>query len=107
MARPQDLYIPKIQYFTLKKVLSNDFRTRYKALRNISSNFIRRNDVKTAIFEKCNSKCSMCGSTNNLQIDHVVSVYNYALNKLPYYTLNSYENLVLLCRKCNAAKSPV
>lgn len=42
----------------------------------------------------------------HLQIDHVVSVLQFAQKRLPYKDLNKEDNLALLCRSCNAAKEP-
>ena len=81
-------------------------RDRYKALRNASSNFIARKDVKEYIKAKYQNKCCICGSREHLQIDHVVSVLQFAQKRLPYKDLNKEDNLALLCRSCNAAKEP-
>ena len=78
----------------------------YKALRNASSNFIARKDVKEYIKAKYLNKCCICGSREHLQIDHVVSVLQFAQKRLPYKDLNKEDNLALLCRSCNAAKEP-
>lgn len=43
--------------------------------------------------------CVRCGSRDNLEVDHIVPRVK---NK---YKINSYENLQILCRSCNASKS--
>ncbi len=114
MARPQkdgdsvelkfSVWNPNIH--TASKFGCSDFRIRYKALRNSSSGFIRRADVRQIIFEKYHGKCYICGSTDNLQIDHIISVYKFAVQRLPYKDLNKEENLALICRRCNCQKRP-
>ncbi len=94
----------KPQIRTASKFEASDFKIRYKALRNSSSGFIKRKDVRDYIFQKYNGKCYLCGSTDDLQVDHIISVYLYALNKYPYKGLNQEENLAAICRKCNCKK---
>lgn len=97
----------KPRFHSKLKMESDDFGIRYKALRNVSSHFISRPDVRRAIFKKCENKCYLCGSKDNLQIDHVISVYQGAVERIPYYRINSYENLMAICRSCNSAKAPI
>jgi len=95
------------QQATLKKIGSSDFRIRYKALRNSSSGFIKRKDVRDYIFKRDGHKCYLCGSCENLQIDHIVSVYDYAKNIGRDVTdLNKKDNLRTICAKCNSTKAP-
>ena len=95
------------QRVTLEKIGSSDFRIRYKALRNSSSRFIKRKDVRDYIFERDGGKCYLCGNHENLQIDHVVSVYAYAKNTAGDVSgPNEKDNLRTICAKCNSAKSP-
>lgn len=97
----------KPQFSCKVKMRSDDFGIRYKALRNVSSHFISRPDVRKIIFRKCGFQCYLCGSKDKLQIDHVVSVYQGAVERIPYYRINSYENLMVICRRCNSAKVPI
>lgn len=94
----------KPQWETKKKLRSDDFRIRYKALRNLSSNFISRLDVRNQIFTQKGSACYLCGSTENLQIDHVISVYRGAEERIPYNLINSFGNLMPICARCNSLK---
>jgi 5-methylcytosine-specific restriction endonuclease McrA len=94
------------QWGTIRKFESNDFKIRYKTLRNSSSNFIKKREVREIIAEKCNGMCNKCGCTFNLHIDHIKSVYLAAQGKFPIDQLNSYHNLTLLCRSCNSKKTP-
>lgn len=57
---------------------NDNFRIRYKTLRNVSSYFIGRADVREQIFEEKGRTCYLCGSTEHMQIDHVISVYEGA-----------------------------
>lgn len=96
----------KPQMSTAAKFESDSFRIRYKALRNSSSAFIKREDVKREVFRKCGGRCALCGDTEKLQVDHIVSVYRCAKGEIPIRELNMPENLQLLCAHCNARKSP-
>lgn len=92
---------------TTKQAFANsDFKRRYKALRNSSSGFIERKDVREYIIKKYDGKCYLCGSSENLQVDHVTSVYRCAVNEYPIDKLNTEENLALICLKCNCSKRP-
>lgn len=92
---------------TTKQAFENlDFKRRYKALRNSSSAFIKRKDVKDFINQKYNGRCYLCDSTENLQIDHIISVYQCACNQYPINKLNTEENLALICSRCNCSKRP-
>ena len=91
---------------TLRKFDSMDFRVRYKALRDSSSNFIQRIDVKNIIGIIYNDKCAICGSHNDLQVDHIISIWRVAKKEYPVKLLNSKENLQILCGTCNVGKLP-
>lgn len=91
---------------TLKALESNNKAKRQRALRISSRNFISRKDVREYIFSRDGYKCCICGSKNNLQIDHIVSIYKYAANKLDYSHINDESNLQVLCRHCNSSKKP-
>lgn len=91
---------------TLSMLSNISEKVRYKALRNSSSAFINRKDVRDAIFSRDNNKCIICGSTDNLQIDHIHSVYSVIKGQYPLERLNSEENLRTLCNHCNASKKP-
>jgi 5-methylcytosine-specific restriction endonuclease McrA len=111
MARPNKEgldYFPKwrIHNYTLLKFNSIDFKTRYKALRNASSGFIKRKDVRDIIFKRDNYKCVICGGNKNLTIDHIISVWQVAKDNFPISLLNTEKNLRTLCQKCNFSKTP-
>lgn len=94
-------------FYSKQRMSSDNPRIRYDALRNVSNHFIRNHDVRRAIFEKCDYKCYLCGAKDDLQIDHVISIYQGAKEKISYKVINSYENLMAVCRSCNAAKQPL
>jgi len=54
-------------------------------------------DVKAAVWQRDGGKCVQCGATDYLEYDHVI----------PYAKggANTAENVQLLCRRCNLAKS--
>jgi 5-methylcytosine-specific restriction endonuclease McrA len=93
------------QRATLVKMDSLDFKIRLKAARNSSSSFIKKEDVRSLVFARDGHMCVLCNSTDNLQIDHKVSVYACAKNS-DYSNLNSFENLRTLCGSCNAGINP-
>lgn len=49
------------------------------------------------VFERDEYKCVYCGSTETLEIDHVIPVCQGGTNDI--------ENLVTACRHCNRSKS--
>lgn len=108
MARPKWDGLPKWnpRRVSFQKMKSDNFKERYKALRNASSNFIKRKYVRDYLLKKYNHKCYICGSSEDLQIDHIVSVYKFASERLDPFVLNSDENLAVICSKCNSAKNP-
>ena len=59
-----DLNFPKWnpRWQTIRNINSDNLKIRYKALRNASSNFIDRKDVKEYIKAKYQNKCCICGS---------------------------------------------
>lgn len=111
MARPNKTgldYFPKWnpQMKTMEMLSNISEKVRYKALRNSSSAFIKRIDVRNVIFARDNYKCVICGSSDDLQIDHIHSVYSVIKGKYPMEELNTIENLRILCKHCNASKIP-
>ena len=101
-------YFPKWkpQMGTLGMLSNISEKVRYKALRNSSSAFIKRMDVRSMIFSRDGYKCVICGSSDDLQIDHIHSVYSVIKGKFPIEKLNTIENLRTLCMHCNASKIP-
>ena len=54
-------------------------------------------DVVDAVYRRDGARCVYCGSTENLQLDHIVPFSKGGATSL--------ENLQLLCQKCNLEKS--
>lgn len=111
MARPTK---QGIDYFPLwkpqrtieLKFSFSDFRIRFKAIRNSSSAFIKKENVRRIVFKEDGFKCVFCGSNKDITIDHIVSVYRVARGNYPIEKLNVRDNLQTLCSLCNAGKSP-
>lgn len=77
----------------------------YKAYRNSCSSFVAKKQVRKIILDKYSSKCVFCGSTYDLEIDHVKSVYAcFRDNEI--HECNKEENLQVLCKTCNTSKKP-
>jgi len=109
MARPtKQEYFPKWnpQNHTWNRINSLNKKDAIKALRNSSGGFIKNTHVRLAILKKCDYKCVVCGSKDNLQVDHIISVYLASKFRFLLDILNTKENLQILCNSCNASKSP-
>jgi len=108
MARPIKEEFPKWRPKTVTMFLLGfgDERLKYKTIRNSSSSFTQRKDVRGFIFKRDKYQCVLCGSKENLQLDHVHSIYQVAKNLYPIELLNTEDNLQTLCKKCNERKSP-
>lgn len=91
---------------TLRKIGSTlNEKQAFKSFRNSSSGFVKNEIVRKSILEKCGNKCVNCNSVLNLEIDHKKSVYYCFKNGLLSFC-NTYENLQILCKKCNTSKQP-
>jgi 5-methylcytosine-specific restriction endonuclease McrA len=93
-------------YRTLSKIQSLDKKRGFASLRHSASAFIKRSIVRQLVMEKCKGQCMECNSTNYLQVDHIISVYLTFKTNTYLEILNTYENLQILCKYCNASKSP-
>ncbi len=96
----------KPHYHSTQKFKHSDRKFAFKALRNSSDCFIKREDVRNYIFNRDGNKCVSCGSTTNIQIDHIISVYSVSRGFSSFEILNNQTNLQTLCGKCNASKLP-
>ena len=95
------------QYYTRRNFKSHDYKVRLKALRNSSSGFISKKDVRNIIFKKDNFKCVICGKNSNLTIDHIVSVYRAAKKEFPVETLRGSKAKSKACKKSSRASSKI
>jgi len=104
MARPKNglEFNPQENAFRVAEGKGKDGLKKY--LRNASSAYIKKPAVKKYIYERDSRSCQLCGSRENLQIDHIIPVY--LATKENIYQINCPENLRLLCGSCNAKRSP-
>lgn len=54
-------------------------------------------DIATAVWNRDGGRCSMCGSRENLEFDHIIPVSKGGAT--------TFRNLQLLCKRCNLIKS--
>ena len=54
-------------------------------------------EVVDAVWRKDGGRCVYCGSTENIQLDHIIPFSKGGASTI--------ENLQLLCQKCNIEKS--
>jgi len=90
---------------TLTKLSSKDFKIRYKAYRSIASQYIHKKQVRDFYLNK-STVCKFCGATENLHIDHIISVYTCAQEIIDCKCMNCEKNLRVLCGSCNMALTP-
>lgn len=103
---PSFLIQVRPQRKTMQNLNSSDFKTRYNALRNIASAYIKNPKVRS-FFISSDSICEDCGSQEGLSIDHIVDVYTFAKNDLDYKCLNCMKNLRVICSICNSKKKTI
>jgi len=94
----------RLHWWNEKNLYSGNTKIRAKTIRNSSSAFIAKQSVRNYIFSRDNYQCKLCGSKDNLQVDHIISVYHAINNKIPIDKLNSESNLQTLCKDCNIQK---
>lgn len=68
----------------------------YESRRSKANSKISNKKTREKVFEKNGWKCCLCGSTEKLSIDHIVSVASGGSNEI--------ENLQTLCVPCNSKK---
>ena len=77
----------------------------FNKFRMVSSNFIKRKEVRLILLNKFENKCVICSTNKGLQIDHIKSVKKcFITDTLDY--CNTFDNLQVLCVKCNTSKKP-
>jgi 5-methylcytosine-specific restriction endonuclease McrA len=100
---------PTIRAFKRSRIAidwNERYQLAYKPLRNSSSCFIKKPEVRNYILARDGNRCKKCGSEEFLQIDHIISVYACVKGLIPFEKLNHESNLQVLCRTCNSAKNP-
>lgn len=80
-----------------KKIIKLRSKSRYRLIKM---------NAKTKLLERDNNKCQICGSKNDLQIDHIKSLYFFIYNNLDTSMLDNFDNLRILCKRCNAKRNP-
>lgn len=92
------IYIPM---WKRKGKISRD----WKSYRNAASCFGNRKQVREYVFKKDNNTCVICGSKENLEIDHIISVRRGFDKSINITEINKIENLQTLCKSCNCRKA--
>lgn len=95
----------RMQESTAKLLRAREYILRLRGYRNVAQNYTHRKEVKDYFLNKYNHRCVKCGSTENLEIDHIKPVSEFAWEMLPINRLNAESNLRVLCRRCNTAKT--
>ena len=71
-------------------------KSEYINRRNSASLFTSDSKVRKLVFEAKGKKCCICGSEDNLTIDHIIPVKNGGKDEL--------NNFQILCKSCNSKK---
>ncbi len=66
--------------------------------RGKASRHTRDPELRNRIFSRDGFICKICGTSDNLTIDHIISVYRGGGNED--------DNLQALCNRCNSGKAP-
>lgn len=72
------------------------FLQSYEHLRKEATRFTQNKEIRYQVFNLLGESCLRCGSVQDIEIDHVISVRNGGLNEI--------SNLQPLCKKCNSSK---
>lgn len=63
--------------------------------------------MRQRVYDKCNGHCAYCGTKitiKEMQVDHVISKYNWEQQKNHLPNVNHIDNLLPSCRYCNRLK---
>lgn len=77
---------------------------KFNLFRGSCSGYIKKSNVRLQVMIKYKYSCAICGSKENLTIDHIKSVYRCWKEK-DIHRVNSLDNLQVLCRSCNSKKA--
>ncbi|MFF2344233.1 HNH endonuclease [Pseudarthrobacter sp. NPDC058119] len=97
---PEDVYALLVTKEQVKKRRLENARSTaaiVSAPRTATARQAIPNDVRTYIWERDKGTCVACGSTNEIQFDHIIPLAKGGSNNV--------ENLELLCGPCNRSKS--
>lgn len=86
----------KLRSNTLKKLRSTDKKKVFKVYRNVSSGFIKKKEIRNAVFEIGEYKCQICGKTSELCVDHIISVYKGFKENTPLEIKNSIKKPAII-----------
>lgn len=106
MARKINPLVYTIMEFNYDRAKSKGAKHFMKYLRGCGNNYISREEVREYVFNKYNHKCIECGSEEQLQIDHIISIYQVFKKKHTLEEINNLSNLQTLCKSCNSRKKP-
>jgi hypothetical protein len=98
------IYEPMERAYNMAKLKGDKHFKKY--LRGCGSTFVKRPEVREFVFSRDDHKCVYCGSEDNLQVDHIISIYRVFKDGLDIRDINNLDNLQTLCRSCNSAKAP-
>lgn len=84
------------QRYKLEKEVRQELIERGEIMPSAGRAHIPR-DIVDAVYARDKGKCAWCGSTTNLQIDHIIPHSKGGADTL--------ENLQILCQRCNLEKS--
>jgi len=105
LARPQKTGLEyKPQFHTFENAKSRGGKHLKRYLRNSSSAYIKKKAVREFVLKRDNYTCTLCGSKSNLQIDHIIPVYQATIENI--YEINCVNNLRTICNSCNARRVP-
>ena len=95
----------KIPVYNPNRFTLNKAERDKKYYRNTCSGFGTK--AKPYVLERDGEICVRCGSTENLQIDHIISACYGFYKKIDLYVINNVDNLRILCKTCNATLQPM
>lgn len=80
-----------------RRYLEWEERNSTKVVRRAEANrYTSNQDIRDAVFFMYGEKCLCCGSTENIQLDHIIPIHKDGENKI--------DNLQPLCKSCNVSK---
>ena len=102
--RDFDLCYPYIEKLYLDYVIDNIEENMYIGIKVIRKSISE--ELRNEIFKRDGYKYILCRGKNNLQVDHIISIWKVAKKEFPIELLNTEINLQTLCKECNERKRP-